>query len=147
MLICSLHARPLVAPQLRGAHVFSDPSHASFTTSIFSGDPHDGTVVDRRRPGLAERTIAHVAGASRPSSLAPALQPADCRHLVVRAVIALSLCCAAGAIEPCRALEALTDYKSDRERLCDRSASDDAIEGLPLKQDRAHHDLQARPSR
>jgi Transposase, Mutator family len=32
-------------------------------------------------------------------------------------------------------------------RVCDRSASDDEIEGLPLKQDRVHHDLQARPSR
>ena len=48
---------------------------------------------------------------------------------------------------PRRALEALTDHQSDRERVCDRSASDDAVEGLPLKQDRAHHDLQARPSR
>ena len=46
-----------------------------------------------------------------------------------------------------RALEALADHKPDRERICHRPSSNDPIEGLPLQQDRARHDLQARASR
>src|SRR5271154_3585849 len=48
---------------------------------------------------------------------------------------------------PCRALEAPTHDKPDREHVRDRSASNGSIKGLPLEQDRARHDLQARASR
>ena len=48
---------------------------------------------------------------------------------------------------PRRALAALANHKPDRERVCHRSASNDPIQGLPLKQDRARDDLQARASR
>ena len=48
---------------------------------------------------------------------------------------------------PGRALEASAHDKPDREHVRHRSASNDPIEGLPLEQDRARHDLQARTGR
>ena len=48
---------------------------------------------------------------------------------------------------PRRALEALAHDQSDREHLRDRPPSNDKIERMPLEQDRACHDLQARTVR
>ena len=45
-----------------------------------------------------------------------------------------------------RTLETLADHKPNRERICYRPSSYDSIEGLPLQQDRAGDDLQARAS-
>jgi hypothetical protein len=53
--------------------------------------------------GLGERAIACRAGTSGLSSLAPVVRLADYRHFVVRVVMALIFCFAAGAIEPARA--------------------------------------------
>ena len=45
---------------------------------------------------------------------------------------------------PRRTLETLAHDQSDRKHVRDRSSSDNAIERLPLEQDRACHDVQAR---
>jgi hypothetical protein len=43
-----------------------------------------------------------------------------------------------------QALETSAHDRPDREHVRDRPASNDPIKGLPLEQDRPHHDLQAR---
>ena len=53
--------------------------------------------------GPGEREIASDAGTSGLSSVAPVVRLADIGHLVVRAVVALIFCFAAGSVEPARA--------------------------------------------
>jgi quinohemoprotein ethanol dehydrogenase len=53
--------------------------------------------------GVGDRTIACGVGTSGLGSLAPVVRLADYRHLVVRVVMALIFCFAAGTIEPARA--------------------------------------------
>ena len=45
---------------------------------------------------------------------------------------------------PRRALEASANNEPHRKHLCDRAAPNSAGKGLPVEQDRARHDLQAR---
>src|SRR5437870_2064350 len=45
---------------------------------------------------------------------------------------------------PCRALDALANDQPDREHLRNRPPSNDKVERMPLEQDGAWHDLQAR---
>jgi len=64
--------------------------------------------------GPAESGIACAAGTSRPSGLAPVVRLADYRHSVVRAVVALILCFAAGSIEPARAAGSAANVDATR---------------------------------
>ena len=64
--------------------------------------------------GLGERTIACDAGTSGLSSIAPVVRLADYGRLVVRAVMALIFCFAAGAIEPARAAESAANVDAAR---------------------------------
>ena len=64
--------------------------------------------------GMGERAIACDAGTSGLSSLAPVVRLADYGRLVVRAVMVLIFCFAAGAIEPARAAESAANVDAAR---------------------------------